>query len=52
MISFHPSFWNKYNTAQVFLNKIKDELRNDDTISLFSYSGSKLKKGLNKRKIK
>ena len=50
LISIHPTFWEKYNKSLAYLNRIKESMRDDDTISLYTYSESKLKRGMHRRK--
>lgn len=51
MVCYHPIFSEKYYLAQIFLNKFKEELTQNDTLSLFSYSRRKLKKNLDRKYI-
>ena len=51
MVCYHPTFSEKYYLAQIFLNKFKEELTQNDTLSLFSYSRRKLKKNLDRKYI-
>ena len=51
IVCYHPAFTEKYHLAQVFLNRFKEELNPNDTLSLFTYSEKRLKRRLNRKPI-